>query len=67
MVKKNFKKELKIIVKKYFKGEYSESVNHRGFGTGVFGELSEISGNEKLTHAQKEQIEKFMLLFFWVK
>lgn len=60
MVKKNFKKELKIIVKKYFKEEYSESVN-------VFGELSKISGNEQLTYAQKEQIEKFMMLFFWGK
>jgi hypothetical protein len=57
MIRKDFKKSLQKIVKKYFKGVYSKSVN-------VLTSLSDIFEDEKLNYKQQKQFEKFMLIFF---
>lgn len=57
MIKKDFKKLLKKIVKKYFRGEYSESVD-------VLVDFSDVFKNEKLKHKENKKLQKFMLVFF---
>lgn len=57
MLKKDFKKQLKKIVKNYFENRYSSEIN-------VFDELTVKFSNKKLTEEQKVQLKKFMLLFF---
>lgn len=57
MLKKDFKKTLNKIVKKYFKGEYSESVD-------VLTDFSNIFKDKNLKYKEKKQLEKFMLVFF---
>jgi hypothetical protein len=57
MIKKNFKNLLKKIVKKYFKGEYSGSVD-------VLINISDVFKDEKIKHKEKGKLQKFMLVFF---
>jgi hypothetical protein len=57
MIKKNFKKEVKEVVKKYFSSSYEASVS-------VFDELCLKFGQENLSPSQYRQLHKFMLLFF---
>jgi hypothetical protein len=57
MINRNFKKDLKKIVKIYFKSEYSNSVD-------CFNLLVEEFSDKELILSQKYQLKKFMMLFF---
>ena len=57
MIKRNFKKDLKKIVNNYFKKEYETE-------TMAFDLLVEKFGDVNLKAAQKNQLKKFMVLFF---
>lgn len=57
MIKRNFKKDLKKIVNNYFKEDYKNE-------TMAFDLLIEKFGDVNLKAAQKNQLRKFMLLFF---
>lgn len=57
MIKRNFKKSLKKIVKKYFNGEYCKSVD-------VLTNISDVFKDKKLRYKEKEKLQKFMLVFF---
>jgi len=57
MLKRKFKKSLKELTKKYFKNEYTDSVE-------VFRALASLFEDERLSPAQQHQVKKFMLLFF---
>jgi hypothetical protein len=57
MIKRNFKKDLKKIVNNYFKENYENE-------TMVFDLLVEQFGDANLKAGQKNQLKKFMLLFF---
>lgn len=59
MIIKDFKNNLKVVVNKYLKEEYSKSLE-------CFDDLVTKFKGETLDAEQEYQLKKFMMVFFWV-